>query len=220
MVFVAPLLYCVLRNWAAEDVRHDTALILLYLVMGIAWAGLGVSVFGWLDLHAREDVLERGNTAAAIALGGGILGVTCCFAGANIGDGPGWGTVLFCAALSTTSFFLAWLVLGQRGGLAEAITVDRDVAMGWRSGGFFVATGLVLGRSVAGNWVSVEATAVDFLRHAWWPMLVLLVVALALQRNSAVVTDRGIRSTVVVGIIPAMLFVAIGAGTVWLMGKW
>ena len=215
----ALLLYGVLRTWAAEDVRHDLRYLFLYLVMGAAWVGLAKSGLPLLGLSVRDDVLERGNRAAAMAIGGSLIGLTLCFAGGNIGDGPGWWVVVFAAAIATWAFFLLWEILDRFADLAEKITVDRDVAAGLRAAGLFIGLGLILGRAVAGNWVSAGSTLVVFARRGW-PALLVVGLAWFVERSARPATDRDLGSTLVAGAVPAVLQVLLGCVTVVLMGKW
>jgi hypothetical protein len=100
-LLAAGLLFQVLQRFAASDVRDDLLYFGFYLVMGAAWTGASLRALAWLGLDARDDVAERSNSAAALALAGALLGITLCFSGGNIGDGPGWWVVVFCALLST-----------------------------------------------------------------------------------------------------------------------
>jgi hypothetical protein len=104
-----------------------------------------------------------------------------CFAGANIGNGPGWWVVVFSATLSTGGFFLLWAVVEWLTGVSEMVTVERTSGSGLRLGGFLAGAGIVLGRAVAGDWVSAEATVRDFVVVAWF-VLPLAAVAVILER--------------------------------------
>jgi uncharacterized membrane protein YjfL (UPF0719 family) len=138
-------------------------------------------IFPLLGVSARDDVVERRNTAASYAVGGALLGVTMCFAGANVGSGPGPEVVFFCAILSTAAFFFLWFVLESIAHPSEAITVDRDEEAAVRLAGFLVATGILLGGAVAGNWESPSGTLQDFCTFGW-PAIVLLIIALTWER--------------------------------------
>jgi hypothetical protein len=104
-------------------------------------------------------------------------------------------------------------------GLAEKITVDRDVAAGLRAAGLFVGLGLILGRAVAGNWLSAGSTLADFARRGW-PALLVVGLAWFVERAVRPATDRDLGSTLVVGVVPALFQVLLGCVTVVLMGKW
>lgn len=213
------LLFLLLRVWSADDVRNDPAYLGLYWLMGAAWAGLSRAGLAWLGLSVRDDVLERGNGAAATAIGGAVVGLTLCFAGGNFGNGPGWWVVVFAAGLATTGFYVAWGLLGRFGGLAEAITVERDPAAGWRAAAFFVSTGMVLGRAVAGDWVSVTATVADFARRGW-PVLLLLAVAGASEQFIRPATDRAPAAIVAAGLFPGLVYLALALVIVGSFGPW
>ena len=81
----------VLTALASFDVVSDFQYILLYLALGFAWIAAGMQLLPYcLDLSWRDDALERNNRAALFAVSGGFLGFALIYAGANVGDGPGW----------------------------------------------------------------------------------------------------------------------------------
>src|SRR3989337_1582139 len=120
----------------------------MYLVLGLAWLRIAEWFFGFAGLSVRDDIVERRNGAAVPAVVGAMAGVTFCYAGANVGDGPGWGGVAFSAGLATGALFAAWLAFGVLGHGIDAVTIDRDTAAGVRLGAFLAACGFVLGRAV------------------------------------------------------------------------
>ncbi|MBA3684406.1 MAG: hypothetical protein H0W72_04110 [Planctomycetes bacterium] len=90
-VYLAPLLaagglWMVLRTLASWDVRESPLYLAFYLVFGAAWVGITTRIQRLFGLYARDDVAERGNLGAGLAVGGAVLGATACYAGANIGD--------------------------------------------------------------------------------------------------------------------------------------
>lgn len=172
LLFAEPLLCLALISYAvvklaAPAVRTDGLYIAFYLLLGAAWVGATTLVFPLFGVSARDDVLERGNSAALCPVGGALIGVSCCFAGANIGDGPGVEVVLFSAALSLTLFFGLWLAVERLTSFSEEITVERNTGAGIRLGGLLVGLGILCGWSVAGNWVSVLATIQDLAVFSW-----------------------------------------------------
>lgn len=177
------LLYLILRWWAADDVRDSGTYLTLYMLAGAAWVGFMTRLFGPLGISPRDDAVERQNLAAAFATAGALAGVTSCFAGANIGNGPGWWVVVFSAILSTGVFFLLWALVEKVASVSESVTVERSAGSGLRLGGFLAGTGLILGRAVAGDWVSAEATVRDFVMVAW-PVLPLTLAAVIVERVS------------------------------------
>jgi hypothetical protein len=211
------LLWATLRTLASFDVRDAPQYLMLYMVMGAAWVAAGAHLTPIAGLSIRDDVLERRNPAAATALAGAMVALTLCFAGGNIGDGPGWWVVVFSAALATGAFFLAWLVLDAVARSTELVTVDRDAAAGIRLAAFLVAAGLVLGRSVAGDWSSARDTFIDFVIYAW-PLVVLIGFAAVVDHASRPTGLRPRAPVVVAGIVPALLYVAVAAAYVASLG--
>jgi hypothetical protein len=172
LALVAPaactaLLLALLRRYASFDVRDDALYLAFYTTMGAAWIGIVARLSGLLGLSFRDDWLERRNPAATCAGIGLLLGSTCAFGGANIGDGPGWWVVVFCAVLSTSALAVAWWLCGASSGVMEKVILDRSISAGVRLGAFLVAAGIIAGRSVAGNWENTSATFVDFAALSW-----------------------------------------------------
>lgn len=202
----AALLWVVLRYAAAHDVRDDPAYITLYLVLGAAWVGVWIRALAITGISRRDDVVERLNGSAAIVVAGALIGITLCYAGGNIGDGPGWWVVVFSAGLSTLAFFAAWLLLELASGVSETVTVDRDKSAAIRLAGFLIACGLILGRGVAGDWISADATVRDFASTAW-PVLALVVVAAIVERVARPTPSTPRPSIVPYGVVPALLYI-------------
>src|SRR5207245_2703107 len=91
------LLLLVLRLAASSDVQTDPFCLSFYVALGAGWLGVATFVFPLLGISVRDEVVERHNPSASWALSGALIAVTLCFAGANIGNGPGPYAVLFCA---------------------------------------------------------------------------------------------------------------------------
>jgi hypothetical protein len=201
------ILFTVLRLWAADDVRYSGTYLVFYMVAGAAWVGFCALWLGFLGVSPRDDVIERQNLAAAFATAGALAGITFSFAGANIGDGPGWWVVVFSAGLSTLAFFGLWALVERLTAVSELVTVDRAVDAGLRLGGFLAAAGMILGRAVAGDWVSAEATVGDFVAVAW-PVLPLAALAVVIERvQSPHTSARGGDS--LVGLFVASIYMAV-----------
>jgi len=204
-------LHYVLRRYASHDVRDSATYTTFYMIMGAAWVGAATRIWQMIGVNARDDLLERENTAAAFALFGALIALTFCFAGGNVGDGPGWWVVVFAALLSTGGLFLLWCAVDRLGGLGEAITIDRDAASGLRAAGYLVGSGAILGRAVAGNWVSAGATLGDF-AVLGWPALVVLIIAVILERVLGPSPRAPQRSAMVFGL---PVFLVILAASAW-----
>lgn len=204
-------LHYVLRHYASHDVRDSTTYTAFYMIMGAAWIGGAIRAWQMLGISMRDDLLERENTAAAFAIFGALIGLTFCFAGGNVGDGPGWWVVVFAALLSTSTFFVLWGALDKLGGIGEAVTVDRDAASGLRAAGYLIGFGAILGRAVAGNWVSAGATIADF-AVLGWPALIVLVMAVVLEKAFGPNARAPQRSALVFGL---PVFLAVLAASAW-----
>ena len=171
MLFIVVVLW----NRSSPDVRSDAEWIALYAAGGAAWLQLGLYLLCVLGIAVREDVLERQNPAAPWVVYGTLTGTALCYAGANVGSGPGAEVVVFCAALSTLFLFGFWFCLERLFRLADRVTIDRDESAGMRTGGWISSIGLIFGGAVAGDWKSVQATVCDFIQYAWVALLFLLV---------------------------------------------
>jgi hypothetical protein len=172
------LIGLVLRFYASFDVQNDPIYLVTYLSFGMLWTRMGSSTLSGFDLIG--DVAERGNKAALFAWSGAVIGSAMCFAGANVGDGPGWWCVLWAAALGTLGWFTTWSTLHALTGAADHVTIDRDPASGVRVASFLAASGVLWGRGAAGDWTSFVATFVEL--FAAWPVLLLLCKAIAQER--------------------------------------
>jgi hypothetical protein len=148
-------------------VRDGAGEVSFYLIFSPAWIALTQSVFAFFGISIRDDVAERRNRSAGFAAAGLTIGATCCVAGSNIGDGPGFEVVLFCAVLATFYLLVLWFLIAWPSGLADTVTIERDLGAGIRVGGWFAGTGAVIGACVAGDWISIAATLKDVVRYAW-----------------------------------------------------
>lgn len=142
------VIWFVLVHWSSHDVRDIPLYICFYMALWLGCSGLWNFLAPYFGLNLRDDALERGNLAAALAVVGGLLGVTLIYAGANIGEGPGWWVVIFCAALGAVAMTVLWVIANACTGICDAITIDRDVASGLRAAAFFIATGAIFGRAL------------------------------------------------------------------------
>lgn len=213
---VGLLIFAVLRTVASYDVVNDPRYIFQYLFVGLAWTGLAAGNFAYMGISVRDDIVERANPAVVPAFVGGMLGVACCYSGGNIGDGPGWWVVIFAALIATAGLWILWTLLERFTHISDVITIDRDIAAGNRLGGFLFGNGLILGRAVAGDWVSAAATISDFAQIAW-PCVPLLVLAIVIERSAQPTPERPEPAVTTLGLTPAFAYTAIGAAHVaWL----
>lgn len=186
--FCLVFIVIVLLTQSSPDVRSNAEWIAGYTIGGAVWLQLGLLLLSLLGVAARDDVFERQNSAAAWVVYGVMIGTTFCYAGSNIGSGPGPEVVLFCAVLSTAFLFAFWFVLERAFQLADRITIERDESTGIRVCGWIASLGLIFGGAVAGDWVSVEGTIRDFFRYAWVAPLFLfaaMVIEVLFKRSKA-----------------------------------
>lgn len=204
------LIFAILKLCASHDVREAPQYLFMYVVLGLAWIRIFEITMAFAGLSVRDDVIERRNQAAMPAAIGALLAATLCYAGGNIGDGPGWWVVVFSAALSTLTLMAAWLLLERITSLSDAVTIDRDPSAGVRLGAFLVACGLVLGRAVAGDWTSAEITIRDYARFL--PGVAMLVILAALvERMARPTPERPRASMAAFGYGVAVLYLGFAA---------
>lgn len=170
----------VLRRMASADVRYNPTYLLFYLGFGAAWLCAVCSVAQRLGISWVDDAMDRGNLAAVLAVSGIVLGGAACYAGGNVGDGPGWWCVLIAGGIATGFWILLWYALERLSRVSEAVTVERDAGAGLRLGAWLLASGLICGRAAAGDWMGLVPTIVDFAVTAW-PALPLAALAIVVE---------------------------------------
>jgi hypothetical protein len=188
-----------------------------YLAIGLSIVlALGRGGAQWMGARLREDVLERGNWAAALWHAAFVLATGMIYGGSLWGDADalgddegGWWIPL--------GFFLGgWAVLllslgiyrKQEPGFLRAIRQDRD----WRAG--MAAAGYTLSAA----WVITNAVAGDF--YGWWhgllPLGALAGMALVHWVFSLVVLSRGAEKVP----RPTRRFFETAAYVVFAMASW
>ncbi len=162
---------------ASFDVVDSFIYIVLYTLLGFAWLYYGLMAMAYFfDLSWVDDALNMNNKAALFSVTGGFLGLTIIYAGANIGDGPGWWCVVFAGGLGLAAWILIALVVNKFTKVFERITVERDISCGIRIGSYLLASGIILGRASAGDWTSFSMTIIEF--WVGWPVLPLALLAI------------------------------------------
>jgi hypothetical protein len=206
----------VLTHWASFDVVDDPYYVIGYASLGLLWL-TGATMLQALvaDVRLQQDVRDRNNLAAGIALGGLLLANAAAYAGGNVGDGPGWQVVLFSVSLSIGTVTAAMGLIAATSDSEERITIDHDVGAALRFAAVAIATGVIAGRAAAGDWVSMEDTARDFAAVAW-PVVPLVVVAVVNERMAppGYADPNALRSILFVAIVIGMVFAYVdGLGT-------
>ena len=195
----------VLNRWADARVVGHLDYSVLFVVGGLAWVFAAAQLLGLLGVSIRDDILERDNTAALIAVSGMLLGVGVVYALCNIGSGPTiWTTIL--PALVATVLLAGLAVTVELFGrtVADAVTIDRDIAAALRVGGVALGGAVILGRAGAGDWISWPQTWADMAVHGW-PAVVLAIVAGGMHRLLRPNAARPRPPIFLSGIVPAVL---------------
>jgi hypothetical protein len=208
-------LLAVLRTLTSADVRNEPFYLVQYLLLGIAWCGIAASCLPLIGLSVRDDLAERDNRAAVPGVVGALLGLMACYAGANIGDGPGWWCVVWAAGLATVAWFVAGALVASFARLPERVTVERDEAAGVRLAAFFIACGILCGRGAAGDWSGALATVLEF--AAAWPVVPLLAVAISAERLLRTSPERPESSWAGTAVV-VLLETAVVVGGLFLVG--
>jgi hypothetical protein len=126
--------------------------------------------------------------------------------------------VVFSAVISTAGVGILWLAVAGATSIIDAVTIDRDLAAGWRLAGLCVGGGIVSGYAVTGDWISAPATIIDFFMRAW-PLIVLAAIAIGIERAAPLTPARPHGPVISGGIAPAALYVAIAIGFVGVMSR-
>jgi hypothetical protein len=205
--------------WGAIEVRGHLGEVLPLTLLGLVWLGLARALFPWLGLSIAHDVIERRNPAALVASAAATVAIAIIYAGGSLGEGPSYWNNFFSAGLATIGFFLAWVAIEVGGGISRSVCEERDLASGIRFSGLALAIGLILARSVAGDWHSEWATVEDFIRDAWG-VAVLVAIAVFLERTLRPNRKRPVPDWRTFGVLPALVY-GFGAWA-WVihLGRW
>ena len=210
---VGAIVAYVILYFAASDVRPSAMYVFLYIMMGFGVTAINtfaLRVFGW----RIADMFERRNNAAHTLFYTATIASSLAFAGANIGDGPGFYVVLLCTGLSHVALWSIAVVHAAFNRTAYRILVDHDRGIAFRFGCMLVAIGAILGRAVAGDWPGYAATLVDFMRVGW-PALLFLVFDTILARFTLTrEIDGGLWADRATGVI----YLVIAAAYLFVMG--
>ena len=166
--------------------------VFFYIVLGYAWLLGGMHLLERFDLASACDAVYLDNKAALFPMVGGFIGVSLIYAGANIGDGPGWWVILIAGSLGFAVWFCLALLLGHCCGITERITVGRDMGCGIRFGAYLIASGLILARASGGDWTSLYYTVLEF--TVGWPVLPLALFAFLAEKLISLALQDGYRN--------------------------
>jgi hypothetical protein len=148
--------------------------------LGYAWMFAGLSLMALcFDLRWADDFVYLNNKAALAAVIGEFFTIAFIYAGANIGDGPGWWCVIFAGSLGLAAWIILGFIIHLCTGIFERITVDRDMGCGVRFLIYLLASGAILGYACSGDWMSFKMTIVEF--AVGWPVLPLTAVFIFIE---------------------------------------
>jgi uncharacterized membrane protein YjfL (UPF0719 family) len=213
------LIAAALHLWGAAEIRADPSEVFGLTFAAAVWLVLATMLFSWLGLSYHDDIVERKNGAALVALCGALIAFALIYIGGSIGEGPSYSNNVFSAGLGTAGLLALWVVLELCGNVSRSITEERDLASGLRLAGFLLATGLLLGRAVAGDWHSEGATLHDFI-HDGWPGTVLCGMALLIEWFARPSRCRPFPSWPRFGLLPAILYLATAGAWLLRLGAW
>jgi hypothetical protein len=202
IAFVQAVLSCC----SAQEVRDGPIYDVLFLVAGAAWLAMTAAALHLIGISPRQDALENRNGAAAIAVCGAWVGATLCYAGANIGEGATVWTTFIPAAGGSAALFLLLLLLQLFTRVSDAVSIDRDEASALRLAGLLISGGVIVGRAVAGDFRSWDATWHDLIVLGW-PVIPLLAAAIALQLCFRPTPQRPEGHVVAGGLLPALAMI-------------
>ncbi len=209
-----------LHAWGAKEVRDDIGEVVFLAFVGAAWLLLAKKLlFPCLGLSFRDDVIERRNRASLAASCGASLAFAIIYAGGSIGEGPSYWENVFSVAVGTACWLVLWILLELGAKISMSIAEERDLASGLRLSGFLVATGLIIGRAVAGDWHSEAATIHDFFRDGW-AASILFPTALLVEKFAQPSRRRPFPPWMSLGLIPALMYLAFGIAWLWSLGPW
>lgn len=208
-----------LWRWGAVEVRGRFEEVFFLTVVGVVWLAISTKIFPWLGLSISDDVVERRNVGALIALCGAILSLSIIFAAGNLGEGPSYWENVFSVGLGTVSLFVLWLLVEIGGRVSISIAEERDVASGIRLGGFLLAAGLIIARAIAGDWHSEAATVHDFF-HDGWPVLIVCLIAIFTERFLSPTLIRPLSPWAGFGLLPAIIYLMSAIAWMIHLGRW
>jgi uncharacterized membrane protein YjfL (UPF0719 family) len=183
---------------------------LLFMAGGACWIFGASELFSLMGISTRDDAMRRRNPAAAIAVSGGVAGVTLAYAGSNIGNGPTIWTTLAPAFVATAVLLALWFLLELLGGDYEAITLDHDIAAGIRLAAFLMSAGAILGRAMAGDWFDWDSTFYEFVKLGW-PAVLLIPATAMMNRRYAPTPQQPNPETGKYGLTPALVMLGLTA---------
>ena len=209
-VIVFIIFFITVKFLASFDVVDSFIFKLFYIILGYPWIHFSLMLFSLLlDLSWKDDIINLNNKASLYAISGAYLATSLIYAGANVGDGPGFWCVFASCGTGLFLFILITYIIQKITGVIDEITIGRDKNAGIRMGLYFIASGIILGRAAAGDWISFEQTILDF----WvaWPLIVISIIVIFVElyyKNKEYQDDIEITS-VLIGLFYIVLVIVV-----------
>jgi hypothetical protein len=209
-----------LNGLAASDVRGDPRYVFFFTALGAAWFQL-IALFAFPLLGALpiREMLQRRSAPSVVLYVSALASLALCYAGANFGEGPGWGVVIASAIPATLGLLLIWTVIEIVSRASEAVAIERDLAAAIRLSGALLAASLIFGRAVAGSWQGAANLYADFAALGW-PALAIATIEPALHRFLRATPEFPRPSPVFAGALPAIVYLAFAGWLVVRNGWW
>jgi len=173
-------LFSILRSFASFDVVDDIEYIFFYIVLGYAWMYIGLMLMPvCFGLFWPDDAIHLNNKAVLPVIIGEFFALAAIYAGANVGDGPGWWCVLFAGGLGLAAWLILNFVIHFCTDIFERVIVERDLGCGIRFCVYLLLCGIILGRACSGDWTSFSKTVEEF--AVGWPVLPLTGVMILIE---------------------------------------
>lgn len=208
-----------LRFWGAAEFRADWSEVLLPTFLGGLQVLAMLAAVRWLGVDVEEDAIAQRNPSVLVASWGAVFASAAIIAGSNIGEGPSFENNLFCMGLGLGWLLLCWFAFEMRTRASRAIVEDRDFASGLRLAGLLAASGLILGRALAGDWHSHFDTLKDLAREGW-PAAALWLAASTFERRLHPTPIRPSRAVGPCGALPATIYALLAIAWLFHLGAW
>lgn len=167
-------------SFAASDVVTSQFYIFYYIVLGFAFTNLtNHLIFMFLNISWIDDALNSNNKATALTVSGVMIGLGLIYSFANVGEGPGFWTVIVASSLGLIAFILLIMILNKTTKILDKIISDHNLSLAIRFSMLVLGLSLILGKAASGNWTSLKHTFVEFL--IFWPAIILIIISIVIE---------------------------------------
>lgn len=172
--------YNILITVASFDVVNDRIYIIFYLVMALAYVYIHMVYMNYLlGISILDDVFNNSNKASLIVIFSSLIGLSTIFAAANIGDGPGFYTVVVAHGLGMIAYGIIMYIFDLSTRTLEHVQSDHNYAKAIRYAVFVLSLSSILAYGAQGDWTSFNQTIVEF--FVAWPAIILLGIGILLE---------------------------------------